>query len=120
MYLKVVSGMPSELTEQVILVSHITKLKYPSRVGPMTRAIAAVVTSVLMIVISTSNTMKMKLRPTTLVLLRTGGESWAFRALDLPGLDLALWSAYLFRCARELWISRVSFASSSFGLSSIE
>jgi hypothetical protein len=72
MYLKVVSGMPSEPTEQVMVVSHNTRLKYPSRVGPMTRAMTMVVNNVQTIVITTSRPMKMKLRPTTWALLGTG------------------------------------------------
>ena len=69
MYLNVVSGMPSEPTEQVMEVSQNIRLKYPSRVGPMTRAITTVVSNVQTSVIITSKPMKMKLRPTTLELL---------------------------------------------------
>src|ERR1700731_3031029 len=72
MYLKVVSGMPSEPTEHVMVVSHNTRLKYPSRVGPMTRAMTTVVNSVQTSVITTSKPMKMKLRPITLALLGAG------------------------------------------------
>ena len=72
MYLKVVSGIPSEPTEHVIVVSQKTKLKYPSRVGPMVRAMATVVNNVQTSVIATSKPMKMKFRPTTLALLGAG------------------------------------------------
>ena len=72
MYLKVVSGMPSEPTEHVMVVSHNTRLKYPSRVGPMTLAMTTVVNNVQTSVIATSKPMKMKLRPITLALLGTG------------------------------------------------
>ena len=72
MYLKVVSGMPSEPTEQVIVVSQNTRLKYPSRVGPMTRAITMVVNRVQTSVITTSRPMKTKLRPITLAVLGAG------------------------------------------------
>ena len=72
MYLKVVSGMPSEPTEQVIEVSQNIRLKYPSRVGPMTRAMTTVVSNVQTSVITTSKPMKMKLRPITLTLLGAG------------------------------------------------
>jgi hypothetical protein len=64
--------MPSEPTEHVILVSHKTRLKYPSRVGPMTRAMTTVVNNVQTSVITTSKPMKMKLRPITLALLGAG------------------------------------------------
>jgi len=74
MYLKVVSGMPSEPTEQVIVVNQNTRLKYPSRVGPMTRAMATVVNRVQTSVITTSRPRKMKLRPITLALLGAGSE----------------------------------------------
>ncbi len=72
MYLNVVSGMPSEPTEHVMVVSHHTRLKYPSRVGPMIRAITTVVNKVQTSVITTSKPMKMKLRPITLALLGAG------------------------------------------------
>ena len=72
MYLKVVSGMPRDPTEHVIVVSHNTRLKYPSRVGPMVRAMTTVVNNVQTSVITTSKPMKMKLRPTTLALLGAG------------------------------------------------
>ena len=68
MYLKVVSGMPSEPTEHVMEVSQNTKLKYPSRVGPMTRAMTTVVSNVQTSVITTSRPMKIKLRPMSLAL----------------------------------------------------
>ena len=72
MYLKVVSGIPKEPTEHVIVVSQNTKLKYPSRVGPMVRAMTTVVNNVQTSVIATSKPMKMKFRPTTLALLEAG------------------------------------------------
>src|ERR1700731_413217 len=72
MYLNVVSGMPSEPTEHVMVVSQNTRLKYPSRVGPMTRAMTTVVNNVQTSVITTSKPMKMKLRPITLALLGAG------------------------------------------------
>ena len=77
MYLNVVSGIPSEPTEQVMEVSQKTRLKYPSRVGPMARAIATVVNSVQTSVMITSRPMKMKLRPTTLALFGTDGTGVA-------------------------------------------
>lgn len=55
-----------------MVVSQNTRLKYPSRVGPMIRAMTTVVNSVQTSVITTSKPMKMKLRPTTLALLRAG------------------------------------------------
>ena len=72
MYLNVVSGMPSEPTEHVMLVSHNIRLKYPSRAGPITRAMTMVVSNVQTSVITTSKPMKIKLRPITLALLRAG------------------------------------------------
>src|ERR1700730_7169507 len=72
MYLKVVRGMPKEPTEHVIAVSQNTRLKYPSRVGPMTRAMTTVVSKVLTNAINTSKPMKMKLRPITFALLGAG------------------------------------------------
>ena len=76
MYLKVVRGMPKEPTEHVIAVSQNTRLKYPSRVGPMTRAMTTVVSKVLTNAINTSKPIKMKLRPITLALpgAATGGR----------------------------------------------
>ena len=78
MYLKVVRGMPKEPTEHVIAVSQNTRLKYPSRVGPMTRAMTTVVSKVLAKTINTSKPMKMKLRPITLALLEADGGSEGF------------------------------------------
>lgn len=72
MYLKVVSGIPREPTEHVMVVSQSMRLKYPSRVGPMIRAMTTVVSSVQTSVITTSKPMKMKLRPITLALLGRG------------------------------------------------
>jgi hypothetical protein len=54
------------------VVSQNTRLKYPSRVGPMTRAMTTVVNNVQTSVITTSKPMKMKLRPITLALLGAG------------------------------------------------
>jgi len=61
--------MPSEPTEQVMEVSQNIRLKYPRRVGPMTRAMTTVVSNVQTRVITTSRPMKIKLRPMTLALL---------------------------------------------------
>src|SRR5258706_269415 len=66
------SGVPSEPTVQVILVIQKIKLKYPSFVGPIARAMTTVVSRVQTKVINTSRPMKMKLRPTTLELLGAG------------------------------------------------
>jgi len=82
MYLKVVSGMPSEPTEQVIEVSQNTRLKYPSRVGPMTRAMAMVVKSVQTSVMTTSRPIKMKLRPITLALLGAGSVRGIVKVIE--------------------------------------
>jgi len=87
MYLKVVSGMPSEPTEQVIEVSQNTKLKYPSRVGPMTRAMATVVSNVQTSVITTSRPIKIKLRPISLAL---PGASAGAGVVDVVGLTSGL------------------------------
>jgi len=88
MYLKVVSGMPSEPTEQVIVVSQNTRLKYPSRVGPMTRAMTTVVSRVQTSVITTSRPMKMKLRPITLALLGAGsGKGMVNFVKSVSGLE---------------------------------
>jgi len=88
MYLKVVSGMPSEPTEHVMVVSHNTRLKYPSRVGPMTRAMTTVVNNVQTSVITTSRPMKMKLRPITLALLGAGiGKGLANDFKSILGFD---------------------------------
>jgi H+/gluconate symporter-like permease len=88
MYLNVVSGMPSEPTEHVIEVSQKIKLKYPSRVGPMTLAITTVVNNVQTSVIITSKPMKMKFRPTTLALLGTGCDGGMFNVVTpISGSD---------------------------------
>ena len=91
MYLKVVSGMPSEPTEHVMVVSHNTRLKYPSRVGPMVRAMTTVVDNVQTNVISTSRPMKMKLRPITLALLGAGiGRGLVNVVKSILGFDRAI------------------------------
>src|SRR6266849_2087153 len=91
MYLKVVSGMPREPTEHVIVVSQNTRLKYPSRVGPMVRAMTTVVNKVQTRVITTSKPMKMKLRPTTLTLLGTGiGKGIVNGFKSISGFDSAI------------------------------
>jgi hypothetical protein len=72
MYLKVARGMPSEPIELEILVSHIMKLKYPSRVGPIERAMNTLVNKVTASVMAASRPMKPKLRPIIFALFRDG------------------------------------------------
>src|SRR5580693_9375756 len=88
MYLNVVSGIPNEPTEHVMEVSQNTRLKYPSRVGPIIRAMATVVSNVQTSVIATSRPMKMKLRPTTLALLGASVGAGTVNSVKLiSGLD---------------------------------